>query len=313
MGPTGAGKTRLSFELARELPVEIVSVDSAMVYRGMDIGTAKPTLAERGDIPHHLIDLLDPAARYSAGQFVRDARAAIDGIRERGRYPLLVGGTMLYFHALLHGLAKLPAGDLQVRAQIDEQARQEGWAAVHAELARVDPKAAARIHPNDPQRIQRALEVFRSTGTALSELQPQRRPPLADLQILLLVADIPDRQQLHGRIAERFEAMMQAGFLEEVRALRDRGDLDAELPALRAVGYRQLWDYLAGESTLEQATQRAVTATRQLAKRQMTWLRGLQRSVAGDGRLMHWFDASAVQAAAQATKIVRTAAPPIRF
>lgn len=298
MGPTGAGKTQLSFELARHFPVQVVSVDSAMVYRGLDIGTAKPARAERERVPHHLIDIRDPAESYSAGQFVRDALGAIGAIHREGGMPLLVGGTMLYFHALLHGLATLPEGDAQVRAAIEREAADSGWPALHAQLAEVDPVAAARIHPNDPQRIQRALEVFRTTGVAISALQTARRPALADARTLRVVLDVPDRAELHARIEGRFESMMQAGFLEEVRALHRRSDLDARKPALRAVGYRQLWRHLDGECTLEGAVRQAIAATRQLAKRQFTWLRGLGRAA--------WLDARGNDTTERAVGLVRT-------
>lgn len=298
MGPTGAGKTQLSFELARHFPIQVVSVDSAMVYRGLDIGTAKPARAERERVRHHLIDIRDPAESYSAGQFARDALGAIDAVHRDGGMPLLVGGTMLYFHALLHGLAALPEGDPQVRAAIEREAADCGWPALHAALAEVDPAAAARIHPNDPQRIQRALEVYRTTGVAISTLQAARRPALADLRTLCVVLDVPDRAELHARIERRFESMMQAGFLEEVRALHRRSDLDARKPAMRAVGYRQLWRHLEGECALEAAVRLGVAATRQLAKRQFTWLRGLGRA--------EWLDALGNDTTERAIGLVRT-------
>lgn len=275
MGPTGAGKTAVAIELAARLPAEIVSIDSALVYRGLDIGTAKPDAAMRAQVPHHLIDILDPAQPYSAGQCVRDAVVAIDAIQARGRIPLLTGGTMLYFHALLHGLAELPEADPDLRRELDERAAREGTAALHAELARVDPQAAARIHPNDPQRIQRALEVFRLTGQPISELQASQRVPLADRNVVEVVLSPARRAVLHQRIEARFHAMMTAGFLEEVRDLRARGDLDAHTPSMRAVGYRQLWAHLDGAYGLEEAVRRGIVATRRLAKRQLTWLRAL--------------------------------------
>lgn len=315
MGPTGAGKTRLSFELAANFPAQIVSVDSALVYRGMDVGTAKPTLAERARVVHHLVDIRDPAESYSAGQFVRDAQSAIQSVHAAGQLPVLVGGTMLYFHSLLHGLARLPEGDAAIRAEIDEQAARSGWPALHAELARVDPRAAARIHPNDPQRIQRALEVYRSTGSPLSSLQDStqeaERAPLASYPRVLLVADIPERAQLHARIEQRLDTMMREGFVDEVRALRARGDLHAELPALRAVGYRQLWGHLEGLYSLEQGRERALTATRQLAKRQMTWLRALSRSPVATQGGLHWIDTTRADAMQRAVGIVRTVAGTI--
>jgi tRNA dimethylallyltransferase len=275
MGPTGAGKTAVAIELAARLPAEIVSVDSALVYRGLDIGTAKPDAAMRAQVPHHLIDIIDPAQRYSAGQFVRDAVAAIDAIQARGRIALLTGGTMLYFHALLHGLAELPEADVELRHELDERAAREGTAALHAELTRVDPQAAARIHPNDPQRIQRALEVFYLSGQPISELQASQRAPLAGRDIVEVVLSPARRVVLHQRIEARFHAMMAAGFLDEVRALRGRGDLDAHTPSMRAVGYRQLWAHLEGAYGLDEGVRRGIVATRRLAKRQLTWLRAL--------------------------------------
>ena len=272
MGPTGAGKSDLALELARRFPFEIVSVDSAQVYRGMDIGTAKPDLEIRRSIPHHLIDILDPAASYSAGEFVRDAVGAMRGIWERGRQPLLVGGTMLYFHALSEGIAQLPKADSKVRAEIDAEAASAGWAALHEELARVDPDAAARIHVNDPQRIQRALEVYRVTGEPITRLQ-QKRETVLDAPVLEFAVAPAERRNLHQRIEARFEAMLAAGFLEEVRVLKERNDLSAEHPSMRAVGYRQAWTFLAGQYGLDEFKQQAVAATRQLAKRQLTWLR----------------------------------------
>ncbi len=316
MGPTGAGKTQLSFELAREIPLEIVSVDSAMVYRGMDVGTAKPTPAERALVPHHLVDIRDPAQTYSVGRFVRDARAAIDAIHAVGHVPFLVGGTMLYFNSLLRGLAELPEGDAAVRAQIDALAASEGWPALHAELARVDPAAAARIHPNDPQRIQRALEVYRVTGVAISALQAARRSQLDGFRTLSLIVDVPERSGLHDRIERRLAAMMSAGFLTEVARLRARADLHEELPALRAVGYRQLWGHLDGRYGLEEGIARAAAATRQLAKRQLTWLRALTSTTLSrsSGRArdeMHWIDAGTSDAVRNATALVRTLGGPI--
>ena len=273
MGPTGAGKSAAALALAERIPAEIVSVDSALVYRGLDIGTAKPDAASRARIAHHLIDIVDPAQPYSAGQFLRDAEQAIESIHARGRIPLLTGGTMLYFHALLHGLAELPEADPELRRELDERAAREGSAALHAELARVDPQAAARIHPNDPQRIQRALEVFHLTGQPISELQSSRRAPLAEKRCISIVLSPASRALLHRRIDARFDGMMAAGFLDEVRALHSRGDLDAQTPAMRAVGYRQLWAHLDGAYGLEEGIRRGIVATRRLAKRQLTWLR----------------------------------------
>lgn len=271
-GPTGAGKTDWALRLADELPLEIVSVDSALVYRGMDIGTAKPGVAARTRVPHHLIDIRDPGQSYSAGEFVSDARRAIEAIRARGRLPLLVGGTMLYLRALRGGLADLPQAAPELRRMLDARAVAEGWAALHAELRRLDPLAAARIHPNDPQRIQRALEVCITTGQPLSQLQRERTSTVSPGEFRTW-AVAPERARLHARIEQRLHAMFAAGFLEEVRALRQRGDLTATHPSMRAVGYRQLWACLEGSGTLEDAERRAVAATRQLARRQLTWLR----------------------------------------
>ena len=284
MGPTGAGKSDLAVELARQFPLEIVSVDSALVYRGMDIGTAKPSPQILRSVPHHLIDIRDPAASYSAGEFLQDAAAAMEDIWRRGRQPLFVGGTMLYFHALSAGIADLPEGDAAVRAQIDATAAAAGWAEVHRELARVDPEAAARIHVNDPQRIQRALEVYRLTGEPISRLQRMRTSVLAGVAVAEFALSPADRNLLHARLATRFAGMLAAGFVDEVRALRERTDLDAEHPSMRAVGYRQIWRHLEGQCGLEEAAEQAVAATRQLAKRQLTWLRARPGA--------SWFDAA---------------------
>jgi tRNA dimethylallyltransferase len=270
-GPTCAGKTALALALAARFPVEIVSVDSAQVYRGMDIGTSKPSVAVRARVPHHLIDVCDPAEPYSAGRFRRDALAAIGDIRARGRVPLLVGGTMLYFRALAHGIAPLPEADPQVRARIEERARRSGWPALHAELAALDPRAAGRIQIADGQRIQRALEVLELTGQRLSDLQTEARPPPCTLSAFALVP--ADRAQLYARIDARFLAMMDEGLLDEVRTLRARGDLRPDLPSLRAVGYRQLWRHLEGGCELDAAIAAGQRATRNLAKRQLTWIR----------------------------------------
>jgi len=270
-GPTCAGKTALALELAARYPVEIVSVDSAQVYRGMDIGTSKPPAAIRAQVPHHLIDVCDPAEAYSAGRFRRDALALIGEIRARGRLPLLVGGTMLYFRALLHGIAPLPSADVELRARIDERARRLGWPALHAELAARDPEAAQRIRPADGQRIQRALEVLELTGERLSQLQRRAEP--APLRLVAFALVPADRPALYDRIDRRFLEMMEEGLLEEVRRLFDRGDLSPDLPSLRSVGYRQLWAHLEGSSRLDEAVAGAQRATRNLAKRQFTWLR----------------------------------------
>jgi tRNA dimethylallyltransferase len=272
-GPTGSGKSAWAMRLADELPIEIISVDSAQVYRGMDIGTAKPSAADRARVAHHLLDIRDPAERYSAGDFVADAATKLRDIHARGRLPVLVGGTLLYLRALLRGIASLPAAAPAVRAQLDAEAHSRGWPALHAELAVVDARAAARIHPNDPQRIQRALEVYRLTGRSISEWQAGTHTPMAGVRWLCFALIPGDRALLVQRLRQRFAAMLDAGLVDEVRALYERGDLSAELPAIRAVGYRQLWDYCAGGSDLGRASTLAETATAQLAKRQLTWLR----------------------------------------
>jgi tRNA dimethylallyltransferase len=290
LGPTGAGKTDLALRLAERHNLEIVSVDSAMVYRGMDIGTGKPPPQVLQRHPHHLVDILDPLQAYSAGQFVRDARRAIDEIRARGKLPLLVGGTMLYFRALRRGLANMPAADPTVRAAIDADAALRGWPALHAELAALDPTAARRIQPNDAQRIQRALEVHRLTGKTLSELHATQ-PAATDLTFAAYAWVPSDRERLYAAIESRFHAMMRAGLLEEVRALHARSDLHADLPAIRSVGYRQLWEHLSGRDALDSATQRAIFATRHLARRQLMWLRAEPQ--------VQWFDALESDAGAQ--------------
>jgi tRNA dimethylallyltransferase len=277
-GPTATGKTDAALAIAELLPVEIVSVDSALVYRGMDIGTAKPSAQERARVPHHLIDILDPAQAYSAAQFVADARALIEAIRARGRLPLLVGGTMLYFKALFDGLDAMPPADAAIRAALDAEAAQHGWPALHAELARVDPISAARLPPNDAQRIQRALEVQRLTGRPLSSFHRARPAAAADSPPLIALEPAA-RAWLHERIARRFQAMLDAGFVDEVAALRARGDLHPGLPSMRCVGYRQAWEALE-RGELAALPERGIAATRQLAKRQLTWLRGMpQREI----------------------------------
>jgi tRNA dimethylallyltransferase len=273
-GPTGTGKSEWAVGLAETAPVEIVSVDSALVYRGMDIGTAKPSRALRQRIRHHLVDICEPTEAYSAGRFVTDALACIRQIHAARRVPLLVGGTMLYLRALRRGLAALPHAAPELRAHIDARAAREGWPALHAELARLDPEAAARIAPGDGQRIQRALEVCHTAGRRISELQRETVSPLAGWPVRAWVLAPRERAWLHERLARRFAAMMAAGFLDEVRGLRDRGDLTARHSSMRAVGYRQLWGHLEGRFGLDEARERAVAATRQLAKRQLTWLRG---------------------------------------
>lgn len=273
MGPTASGKSAIGLALAERLAVEIVSVDSAQVYRGMDIGTAKPDAATRDRVPHHLLDLIDPDETYSAARFRVDAQAAIAAIRARGHVPLLLGGTMLYFKALVAGLSDLPAADPQLRAELDAQAVALGWPALHAELARVDPVTAARLAPTDAQRIQRALEVWRLTGRPLAELQGARAPD-AGLGPTLPIALMPrDRARLHQRIAERFDAMLAAGLVAELASLRERFRLHPDLPAMRCVGYRQAWQFLDGAVDAAGLRAQGIAATRQLAKRQCTWLR----------------------------------------
>lgn len=273
MGPTGAGKTDLAIRLAERFPIEIVSVDSAMVYRGLDIGTGKPTAEVLARHPHHLVDILDPAEVYSAGRFVRDVHRLVAQIAGRGKLPVLVGGTMLYFRALRRGLAVLPSADPAVRAEIDAAAREVGWPAMHAELARVDARSAARIQPNDAQRIQRALEVYRICGKPISELHDQPAKTESRLAFSTYAWVPSDRERLYAAIRDRFHAMLAAGLLDEVRRLHARGDLHAELPSIRAVGYRQLWQHLEGAVSLEAAAENAIVATRHLARRQFMWLR----------------------------------------
>lgn len=295
MGPTAAGKTDLALDLARQLPCELISVDSALVYRGMDIGTAKPEKAILEVFPHRLIDIRDPAQSYSAAEFRSDALAAMAEITAKGRIPLLVGGTMLYYKALLEGLADMPSADPAVRAGLEARAEREGWEALHRELAEVDPESAARIHPNDPQRLTRALEVYQVSGmtmTAHRQRQALQNPdsgPSGRGQLPYTVAHLAiaptQRQVLHARIAQRFRLMLEQGFVEEVEALRERRDLHAGLPSIRAVGYRQVWEYLDGDLTRAEMEERGIIATRQLAKRQFTWLRSWAD--------IHWLDSLA--------------------
>ncbi|WP_439860761.1 tRNA (adenosine(37)-N6)-dimethylallyltransferase MiaA [Pseudomonas sp. MBLB4136] len=295
MGPTAAGKTDLALELARVLPCELISVDSALIYRGMDIGTAKPDKAVLAEFPHRLIDIRDPAESYSAAEFRDDALAAMAQITAQGRIPLLVGGTMMYYKTLLEGLADMPSADPQLRAELEARGQAEGWAALHRELQAVDPESAARIHPNDPQRLTRALEVYRLSGltmTAHRQRQAAQIPggggpaagqfPYTVAQLAIAPAE---RQVLHARIAQRFQSMLEHGFVAEVEGLRRRSDLHAGLPSIRAVGYRQVWDYLDGKLSEAQMRERGIIATRQLAKRQFTWLRGWDD--------VHWLDSLA--------------------
>ena len=275
LGPTASGKSAISMAIARRIPIEIISVDSALVYRGMDIGTAKPTPDELREVPHHLIDLLDPTQSYSAAGFARDARVLIAAIRARGRIPLLVGGTMLYAKTLIEGIHDLPGADPTVRARLDAQARAVGWPALHARLGELDPPTAARLKPHDAQRIQRALEVIELTGTPMSRLLEGRPEGAGEERFVRIALEPSDRSVLHARIAERFDRMLEAGFLDEVRRLRARGDLDPAMPSMRCVGYRQAWEHLDGLYDRTTMVERAVAATRQLAKRQLTWLRSM--------------------------------------
>ncbi|WP_369309059.1 tRNA (adenosine(37)-N6)-dimethylallyltransferase MiaA [Providencia rettgeri] len=288
MGPTASGKTALAIELRKHLPVEIISVDSALIYRGMDIGTAKPTAEELSKAPHRLIDILDPSLPYSAADFRRDALKVMSEITEQGKIPLLVGGTMLYFKALLEGLSPLPSADANVRAQIEQIAQEQGWGEIHRRLAEVDPVAAARIHPNDPQRLSRALEVYLISGQTLTEMTQTAGEELPYNVFQFAIAP-QDRKILHERIEQRFHQMIDAGFEEEVRALYLRGDLHVDLPAIRCVGYRQMWSYLDGEISHDEMVYRGICATRQLAKRQITWLRSWEN--------VHWLDSEQPQQA----------------
>jgi len=272
MGPTASGKTDVAIELCQRFPMDVISVDSALVYRGMDIGTAKPDEATLRATPHRLIDIRDPEDSYSAGDFVRDAREAMQAIFESGRTPLLVGGTMMYFRSLTAGMAELPAGDAAVRAALDAEAAERGWPALHEQLRQVDPAAAERINPNDSQRIQRALEVYRLSGRALSAWQ-ESTSVSEEISFRKLALQVEPRSLLHERIAERLDLMLDAGFIDEVRRLMKRPGLHRDSPAMRSVGYRQLWAHLAGECSFDEARSRALAATRQLAKRQITWLR----------------------------------------
>jgi tRNA dimethylallyltransferase len=288
IGPTACGKTALALEVAKRRPVEIISMDSALVYRGMDIGTAKPTAQELAAVPHHLVNILEPTQSYSAAQFVRDATRLVGEINARGKAALIVGGTMLYLKALVQGLDDMPAASPEIRAEIDAQARALGWPAMHAELARVDAITAARLSPNDSQRIQRALEVHRATGQPISALQRQNMPNNATAGVFInklainfeafpiLSLEPESRAWLHERIAQRLQAMLAQGLIAEVGQLKNRGDLSLDLPSMRCVGYRQTWDMLSGTFPAHELADKAIAATRQLAKRQVTWQRGMQ-------------------------------------
>ncbi len=282
MGPTASGKTDLAVELCAHFPCDIISVDSAMVYRGMDIGTAKPSQELRQRIEHRLIDIHDPADTYSAAQFRTDALREMAEIRSRGRIPLLVGGTMLYFRALQNGLSELPEADPAVRARLEAEALEFGWAALHTRLAAVDATAAQRIHRNDPQRIQRALEVYELTGVTATELYARKNAESWDEPVIKIIIAPGDRVSMHGLIEQRFINMLHHGLVEEVKSLRQRSDLSEQTAALRAVGYRQVWSYLEGKTNCEEMVKSAIIATRQLAKRQFTWLRSEGDAV--------WFD-----------------------
>lgn len=275
LGPTASGKTASVFALAEHFPVEVISVDSAQVYRDMDIGTAKPTRDETARVPHHLIDVVSPEQRYSAARFREDALALMHAITQRGRIPLLAGGTMLYFKALREGLSDLPDANPQLRSEIDEQAARLGWPALHAELAALDPQAAARLEPTDAQRIQRALEIVRLTGKPVADSYARREAADLPFRIIALGLVPSDRSVLHTRIAQRFDAMLSAGLIDEVQTLRRRYTLDASLPSMRCVGYRQVWDFLEGNLDRTEMRNKGIFATRQLAKRQLTWMRAM--------------------------------------
>ncbi|MDX1694089.1 MAG: tRNA (adenosine(37)-N6)-dimethylallyltransferase MiaA [Ketobacteraceae bacterium] len=295
MGPTASGKTALAIELLRHGPFEIISVDSALVYKGMDIGTAKPDADTLARAPHRLISFLDPAESYSAGDFRDDALREMADITRAGRIPLLVGGTMLYFRILKEGMAQLPPADEGVRAEIEAYARVHGWPAVHRQLAAVDPETAARLHPTDPQRVERALEVYRVTGKPLSQWHREQEALVFPYRLCELAVCPADRKVLHQRIEQRFHQMLQQGFRAEVEALYARSDLNPQMPAIRAVGYRQMWDCLDGKLSYDEMVERGIIATRQLAKRQLTWLRGWQG--------LHWLDSEDPKILEKALKI----------
>jgi len=294
MGPTAAGKTALAMDLYDNLPCEIISVDSALIYRTMDIGTAKPTASELAKYPHHLIDIIDPAQSYSAAQFRIDVLKLMQDIVSRGKIPLLVGGTMMYYNALTKGLATLPEADQQVRQEITALAVQQGWSAVHAQLQKVDPQSATRLSANDSQRLQRALEVYRITGKSLTEHWAEQSQQKLPYQVLNLAVMPRERKTLHQRIEQRFKLMLQQGFIEEVEQLYQRGDLNLDMPAVRCVGYRQAWLYLSGEISREEMLEKGIIATRQLAKRQITWLRSWQD--------LHWLESESTDLTARVLK-----------
>ncbi|MDR5857852.1 tRNA (adenosine(37)-N6)-dimethylallyltransferase MiaA [Halomonas eurihalina] len=297
MGPTAVGKTDMAIALHERLGCELISVDSAMVYRGMDIGSAKPSPAELARAPHRLIDIRDPADPYSAAAFREDARREMSRITEAGRVPLLVGGTMMYYQRLWGGEPNLPSGDPAIRAELDREVERRGLAELHEELARVDPRAARRIHPNDPQRLTRALEVYRISGRPLTEHWDEQGSETFPWRVLSIGLAPADRSVLHSRIATRFDAMLEAGFIEEVANLKARHDLHARLPAMKSVGYRQAWEFLEGQGDREALKRRGIVATRQLAKRQLTWMRGWPE--------LHWVDILAGEPLDRVLKLVR--------
>ena len=295
MGPTASGKTQLSYDLVKHFPCDIISVDSALIYRDMNIGTAKPTASELATIPHRLVNICDPSERYSVGQFREDAIREIQSIHEQGRLPLLVGGTMMYFHALINGIANLPTADAQIREQLTAEAERIGWNKMHERLQSVDPVSAAQIHPNDPQRIQRALEVYQITNKPMSVLQQESQNKI-DFKPISIALSPLERSLLHQRIEQRFDLMLEQGLIDEVKALYQRGDLNPDMPSMRTVGYRQVWKYLEGEYDLATMRYKAIVATRQLAKRQLTWLRSWKD--------VHWFDTLDSDLLAKVAKVV---------
>lgn len=298
MGPTASGKTALAMDLYDQLPCEIVSVDSAMIYRDMNIGTAKPDAEMLARYPHRLIDLRDPAQAYSAAEFRADALTEIARIHQAGKIPLLTGGTMLYFHALLNGLATLPEADPEVRQRIEAEAAENGWSAIHARLAEVDPQSAERLNPNDSQRLQRALEVYEITGRSMTEHWAEQQAQRLASPVVSLSVMPPERSVLHERIAQRFQVMLEQGFEEEVRALWERGDLDLSMPSVRCVGYRQMWEYFSGQWDYETMQFKGVVATRQLAKRQITWLRSWEN--------LNWLDTNDRDITSKALKLINS-------
>jgi len=298
MGPTAAGKTELAVSLVKHFPCDIISVDSAMIYRGMDIGTAKPSADILAQAPHRLVDILDPAESYSVGQFLRDTQIEIQTIQKNGRIPLLVGGTMLYFHSLQQGLSVLPLGDVQVRERINQQAKEYGWATLHQYLATIDPQSAMRIHPNDAQRIQRAIEVYELSGLTLTQWYAKQTPQILTQPLIKIIISPTQRSDLHAKIAQRFHAMLKQGLISEVEHLYQRDDLHQDLPAMRCVGYRQVWHYLLGELDYNELIERGIIATRQLAKRQLTWLRQQSATV--------WFDSQQPNVIEQVLNYLKT-------